>query len=150
MTHKVNVLVDLNDERNFQGIDQSSYAALAFLNAPPGDMSLVLTDNGTIQKMNKQFMDIDQPTDVLSFPDGNTDLETGRVYFGDVIIAIPYAESQANETGHSLIDELALLSVHGVLHLFGYVHSDPEDRQKMWSIQDSILNQIGSEIESPR
>jgi probable rRNA maturation factor len=150
MTHKVNVLVDLDDPRSFQEIDQACYAALAYLKAPPGDLSLVLTDNATIQKMHKQFMDIDQPTDVLTFPDGNIDLETGRLYFGDVIIAIPYAENQAHETGHRLIDELSLLSVHGVLHLFGFLHSDPDDRKKMWSIQDHILKQIGSDIKSPR
>ena len=150
MIHQVNVLVDLNDKRNFPDIDDAIYAALTYLNAPPGDLSLVLTDNAAIQKLNKKFMEVDQPTDVLSFPDGNTDHETGRVYFGDVIIAIPFAENQALESGHSLTDELALLSIHGVLHLFGFVHSDPEDRQKMWSIQDRILNQIGREIESPR
>ena len=150
MTHKVNVLVDLDEKRSFQGVEQASYATLTYLNAPPGDMTLVLTDNATIQKMNKQFMDLDQPTDVLAFPDGDEDLETGRVYFGDVIIAIPFAEDQACQTGNRLEDELALLSIHGVLHLFGFVHSDPEDREKMWSIQDDILQQIGCEIVSPR
>jgi probable rRNA maturation factor len=150
MIHRVNILNELNDERNFQEIDQVIFATLTYLSAPPGDMSLVLTDNATIQKMNKQFMDIDKPTDVLSFPDGDTDQETGRVYFGDVMIAVPYAEKQALESGNSLADEIALLSIHGVLHLFGFLHSDPEDRQKMWSIQDDILKQIGCEIESPR
>jgi len=149
MIHKVNVQVDLNDKNRLHDIDKASYATLAYLNAPPGDMTLVLTGNETIQKMNKQFMEIDQPTDVLSFPDGNTDLETGRVYFGDVIIAVAFAEIQAMEAGHSLADELALLTIHGVLHLFGFVHSDPQDQQKMWSMQDLILGQIGSEIVSP-
>jgi len=149
MIHKVSVQVDLYEKKRFQDIEKASHAALAYLNAPPGDMTLVLTDNATIQKLNKQFMEIDQPTDVLSFPDGNADLETGRIYFGDVVIAIPYAETQALEAGHSLADELSLLTVHGVLHLFGFVHSDPEDQQKMWSIQDQVLNQIGCEIVSP-
>ena len=142
MIHKVNVLVDLDEKRSFQGVEQASYATLTYLNAPPGDMTLVLTDNATIQKMNKQFMDLDQPTDVLAFPDGDEDLETGRVYFGDVIIAIPFAEDQTRQTGNSLEDELALLSIHGVLHLLGYEHNKTAQERGMKAWEEKVVAKV--------
>jgi probable rRNA maturation factor len=83
---------------------------------------------------------------VLSFPAGETDPDTGEYYLGDVVISFPRAQAQAQERGHSTAEELDLLVVHGVLHLLGYDHADVEERDRMWAVQQQVLNQLGREI----
>jgi probable rRNA maturation factor len=107
-------------------------------------LSVVITDDGEIQSLNRQFRGIDAPTDVLSFaddaPDGSFVTGAGEPpYLGDVVVAYPRAEEQAAAQGHSVDDELRLLIVHGVLHLLGYDHAMPKDEAAMWSRQETIL-----------
>jgi probable rRNA maturation factor len=75
--------------------------------------------------------------------DGFVEAPTARSYLGDVIISYPRAVAQAGEGGHSLVAELALLVIHGVLHLLGYDHSIAEDKVIMWAKQDAILERVG-------
>ncbi len=112
------------------------------------DLSIVIDDDARLQQLNKEFLGIDAPTDVLSFPSGETepDLETGRVYLGDVIISYPRAAEQASAAGHPVLSELQLLVVHGVLHLLGHDHAGPEDKAEMWSAQAEILRILGVQI----
>ena len=114
-----------------------------------GDVTLVLTDDNQLQALNREFLEIDAPTDVLSFPAGEADPETGAWYWGDVIISYPRASAQAAAGGHALQDELRLLAVHGVLHLLGYDHGSPAEQEPMWSRQADILRQLGSAITGP-
>lgn len=113
-------------------------------------VTVLLTDDVQLQELNNAYRGIDKPTDVLSFPAGEAmpgmedDLQ-----LGDIAISVPYAERQAYEGQHSLKSELQLLAVHGTLHLLGYDHMEPEDKQDMWSVQASILAQIGAEITGP-
>ena len=130
-------------------MEKAAYATLSFLATPDGELTLAFTDDESIQELNRQFAGINRPTDVLSFPNWDTDIETGRNYYGDVVISIPFAERQAKEAGHPLRDELTLLITHGVLHLLGFEHEEEDDRHKMWSIQDEILTQLGISIASP-
>ena len=120
-------------------------AALATLQHQTGstesDLSIVIEDDAHLHELNKEFLDVDAPTDVLSFPSGEeeADPETGQVYLGDVIISYPRASEQANAAGHAVIDEMQLLVVHGVLHLLGHDHAEDEEKAAMWAAQGEIL-----------
>lgn len=109
------------------------------------ELSIVITDNQHIHELNQQFRNVDAPTDVLSFPAEFTDPESGAPYLGDVIISFPKAEAQATAGGHSVSAELQLLVVHGILHLLGHDHAEPEEKEKMWKAQSEILDQLGIE-----
>ena len=121
--------------------------------SPEMNLSVVLTDSRRLRKLNRDYLGIDAPTDVLSFPasesDGSeTDPETGARYLGDILISVPYAAKSAKKAGHPLEAELQLLVVHGVLHLLGYDHAKPREKARMWKAQREILTQLGlSDIE---
>ncbi len=112
-----------------------------------GDVTLVITDDKGIHSLNREFRDVDAPTDVLAF---GAQEETEKFvsapeagnYLGDVIVSYPRAVAQAAEQGHSTEEELALLIVHGVLHLLGYDHTTQEEKAIMWARQEAILKQI--------
>jgi probable rRNA maturation factor len=108
----------------------------------------LIDNDARIQELNKEFLGIDSPTDVLAFPAGHVDPDTGHEYLGDVIISFPQAKNQADQAGHSLSAEINLLVVHGVLHLLGYEHDEPEEKTKMWSAQSHILTNLGVRIKS--
>ena len=113
-------------------------------------VNVLLTDDVQLQELNNAYRGIDKPTDVLSFAAG--DAMPGMeedLHLGDIAISVPYAERQAYEGQYSLKSELQLLAVHGTLHLLGYDHIDPEDKVDMWSVQASILAQVGAEITGP-
>jgi len=150
MTYKIFVRQDPKYDQKIIDLKTIANKILQYLHADPGDLSLVLADNETIQKLNEQFAGVNRPTDVLSFQDGNINIETGKIYYGDVILSIPYAIEHAQEGGHSLKDELTLLILHGILHLLGYDHSDHHEQEEMWSLQDEVLTYLGSKITSPR
>ena len=92
-----------------------------------------------IHNLNLKFRQVDQVTDVLSFPDGDMNPETNRRFMGDVLICREVAEKQAEEIGNTLNQEITFLQVHGTLHLFGYDHIDPEDEVKMFGLQRKIM-----------
>ncbi len=113
----------------------------------PGELTLVVTDDEGIQALNRDFLDKDAPTDVLSFSAQEVGgpfvvaPEAGG-YLGDVIVSYPRAVAQAEEHGHSAEQELNLLVVHGILHLLGYDHADEEEKRVMWARQDAILRSL--------
>ena len=107
------------------------------------DLSIVIDNDDRLQELNSQFLGIDAPTDVLSFPSGETDPESGESYLGDIIISFPRALAQASEAGHSPDAEVQLLLVHGVLHLLGYDHAESAEKEAMWAAQKAVLTQLG-------
>lgn len=107
------------------------------------ELSIVLTDDARLQELNRNYLGIDAPTDVLSFPASETDPETGARYIGDILISIPRAQSQADAAGHVLESEVQLLVVHGVLHLLGHDHAEPEEKARMWKAQAETLESLG-------
>jgi probable rRNA maturation factor len=113
------------------------------------DLTLVLADDETIQALNRQFLEVDAPTDVLAFPAGDKDPDTECDYLGDVIISLERAQLQAEAGGHTVEAELQLLVVHGVLHLLGYDHADREQKAVMWNLQAKVLAEIGCPIKAP-
>jgi probable rRNA maturation factor len=144
------IFVELSESLQDSGVqaaDELQRAALTALEqqaAPEdADVTVLLTDNALVQDLNRQYLGIDAPTDVLSFPSGETDPDTGHIYLGDVIIAYPQAAAQAEAAGHAVEAELQLLAVHGVLHLLGFDHAEPQEKAEMWSAQSEILNRLG-------
>jgi probable rRNA maturation factor len=109
-------------------------------------LSVVITGDEPLHRLNRQFRQVDAPTDVLSFPSDEQDPDTGERYLGDVLISLPRAAVQASAGGHAVADELQLLVVHGVLHLLGYDHADPDEKKRMWRIQGEVLDALGVNI----
>ena len=107
------------------------------------DITIAFVTDEDIQSLNRSYRGIDSPTDVLSFSSEEVDPDTDRLYLGDIIISLPRAAAQSQKAGHKLENEIQLLIVHGVLHLLGYDHSDPEEKKIMWQVQDEILASIG-------
>lgn len=105
-----------------------------------GSVSLLLTEDESVRQLNSRYRSIDSTTDVLSFPSG----EAG--FLGDIAISVPRAQLQAAEFGHSLAREVAFLTVHGMLHLFGYDHIEMADEEKMRARQREILKNAGYEV----
>lgn len=111
------------------------------------NLTIVLTDNQELQKLNKQYLDIDAPTDVLAFPGDQSGLSNEDVYYGDIIISHPRAFAQANDSGHTVEQELELLVVHAVLHLLGFDHSEEKAKEEMWTVQQKILKNLGNNLQ---
>jgi probable rRNA maturation factor len=111
--------------------------------AVAGDLTILLSDDGRVRELNRQYLGIDTATDVLSFPASEADPDTGATYLGDVIISVSQAGAQARASGHGLEAEVQLLVVHGVLHLLGHDHAQPEGKERMWAAQADVLRQLG-------
>jgi len=120
-------------------------AALAVLThqSTDGDLSIVLTDDVQLHELNRDYLGIDAPTDVLSFPASEIDPETARHYLGDILISVPRAAKQAEIAGHALEAEVQLLAVHGALHLLGYDHAEADEKARMWKAQAEVLERLG-------
>lgn len=113
------------------------------------EATLVLADDAQLRELNRTYLGIDAPTDVLAFPSNELDPETESLYLGDVILSVERAAAQAQSGGHSLEAELQLLVAHGMLHLCGYDHAEAQDKQRMWEKQASILRSLDCPIEGP-
>lgn len=116
--------------------------------SPDTELTLVITGDAELLKLNRQFRAITKSTDVLSFPANELDKESGRQYLGDVVISLPRARAQAKSAGHPLIAEMQLLAIHGLLHLLGHDHGSEKEREKMWRAQDEILGELSLAIRS--
>lgn len=134
-------------QHDVQGLDavliNAAEAALAY-EGVEGDITILVVDDETIHEMNREYRNVDRPTDVLSFPDaeGETLLSIPDAFLGDIAISLPRAKAQAAEYGHSLLRELTFLAVHGSLHLMGYDHMTDADREEMFARQDRILEKM--------
>jgi probable rRNA maturation factor len=111
---------------------------------PATEMCLRLVDEGTIETLNRQWMDAEGPTDVLAFPmdeltPGDLTDEPAEGYLGDIALCPQVAARQAPEHRHQARDEIDLLCVHGILHLLGYDHAEPEEHQEMFGLQTRLL-----------
>ena len=113
------------------------------------EVSVRFVDNETIHELNKQYRNIDRPTDVLSFPLGengnyDTNLDTGAKLLGDIVISVPKAMEQAEEYNHSLEREIGFLTVHSMLHLLGYDHEvGGMEEVRMREKEETVLTKIG-------
>jgi probable rRNA maturation factor len=114
---------------------------------PMAELSVMLVDPGTMERLHKRYMNEPGPTDVLAFP--MDELPTGRgdddprpqpTLLGDVVLCPQVAAEQAVAAGHARDDELHLLCAHGVLHLLGYDHGDPDEEREMFAVQGRLLD----------
>ena len=111
-------------------------------------VSLALVDEKISQKLNKKYRKKDYPTDVLSFSE--QDEQSGEFvkgpsnYLGEIVICVPVLKKQAEEKGHSEKKELAILFIHGFLHLLGYDHEEDDEAEIMEALERSILNMLGN------
>ncbi len=110
---------------------------------PSGQVNLMLVDDEEIEALNKEYTGNAYPTDVLSFSyiEGGEEPIEGEL--GDIAISLPMATAQAEAAGTSVDAELALLALHGTLHVIGYDHQTPEEREKMDRIQRNIMTAAG-------
>ena len=111
------------------------------------EVTIAVEDDEHVRRLNQQFRQIDDTTDVLSFESNELNPENGLVSLGDIIISYPKALIQSNAAGHSILSELKLLIVHGTLHLLGYDHAEPQDKEKMWAVQGKVLDLLGLKID---
>jgi probable rRNA maturation factor len=123
-------------------LEQAAQAVLAHQSSV-GDLSIVLTDDAQLQQLNRDYLGVDAPTDVLSFPASETDPESGTAYLGDILISVQRARQQALAAAHPVDSELQLLVVHGVLHLLGHDHANPAEKNRMWAAQSAVLTSLG-------
>jgi probable rRNA maturation factor len=140
---------------NESGIDVDSDAILAVARHaldemgvnPLAELSVLLVDVDYMTELNHRWMDGEGPTDVLAFPmdEGSVDHGPGEsagaepALLGDIVLCPEVAAKQAAEAGHSTPDELALLTVHGTLHLLGYDHAEPDEEREMFGLQARLL-----------
>jgi probable rRNA maturation factor len=126
----------------------------------PRELSVRLSDDAELHDLNRRFRGIDRPTDVLSF--GSERYRDGQLiqpplpqgsgaagapeYLGDIVISMDRCAAQAEAGGHRVEDELALLIVHGTLHLLGYDHGTKKRKARMWSAQARALRELGIEL----
>lgn len=113
---------------------------------PLAELCIKLVDEATIAELNERWMEKTGPTDVLAFPmdelrPGLVNEEPEEGVLGDIVLCVRVAEQQAQEAGHPTQDEVQLLTVHGILHLLGYDHAEPEDHKEMFDLQAELLRQ---------
>ncbi len=125
-----------------EALKRAAQAALAH-QSMDDDLTILLTDDAQLRELNREYLGLDAPTDVLSFPASVTDPETARRYLGDILISVQRAEEQARAAGHALQAEVQLLVVHGTLHLLGYDHAEAGEKARMWNVQAEILERLG-------
>jgi probable rRNA maturation factor len=123
-------------------VERAADAALAHEHAA-GDLTVVLAGDAQLQALNRQYLGIDAPTDVLAFPGTQPDPESGVMYLGDVLISLTQAEAQARAAGHSLESEVQLLVVHGVLHLLGHDHDEYGAKSSRFTAQGDVMRRLG-------
>ncbi len=134
---------------NADRLQAAVLATLKQIQAEGASLAVSVTDAETVQQLNRQYRGIDAPTDVLSF-ENTPDPDFPQMpapdllgHLGDIVIAYPVAEKQAQAGGHTPMDEVLLLAIHGTLHLLGLDHDTAESKARMWSVQSAVLSQLG-------
>lgn len=112
--------------------------------SPDADVAILLVDEGAMEALHVQWMDEPGPTDVLSFPmdelrPGTDDVPTPAGLLGDIVLCPQVAETQAVAAKHSTMDELVMLTTHGLLHLLGFDHAEPEEEREMFGLQRELI-----------
>lgn len=141
--------IEVNNESGFE-VDEAEFAAIGrfVLDAmhlhPQTELSILMVDTDVMTDLHVQWMDEPGPTDVLSFPmdelrPGSADEPTPAGLLGDVVLCPEVAAAQALKAGHSTEEEMLLLTTHGILHLLGYDHAEPEEEKEMFALQRHLL-----------
>ena len=107
------------------------------------EVSVSFVDNEEIRQLNKDYRNVDRPTDVLSFPLDEYDYNSNYHILGDIIISTDKVIEQATEFGHSILREIIYLTVHSMFHLLGYDHMNDDDKKIMREKEKFVLKEIG-------
>ena len=112
--------------------------------SPDADVAILLVDEGAMEALHVQWMDEPGPTDVLSFPmdelrPGTEDMPAPAGLLGDIVVCPQVAEAQAQAARHSTMDEMVMLTTHGLLHLLGFDHAEPEEEKEMFGLQNDLI-----------
>ena len=143
--------IEINNESGVE-VDESALQRLATFALDhlhvhqDADLAILLVDEAAMEQLHVQWMDEPGPTDVLSFPmdelrPGSEDEITPPGLLGDLVICPQVAVAQAQEAGHSAADEMSLLTAHGILHLLGYDHAEPDEEKEMFALQRELLEE---------
>ena len=121
--------------------------------SPDADVAILLVDEGAMEALHVQWMDVPGPTDVLSFPmdelrPGTEDMPAPAGLLGDIVLCPQVAETQAVAAKHSTMDELVLLTTHGLLHLLGFDHAEPDEEREMFGLQKDLI--VGFQVSERR
>lgn len=145
--------IEVFNESGYMGVNEEmlidvlSFALGEMDIHPDAEASIHIVDSDTIAELHVKWLDLEGPTDVMSFPmdeltpgysrpDGAA---PGPAMLGDIVLCPEFAEKQATKAGHDLSHELALLTVHGCLHLLGYDHVEPAQEREMFALQNELL-----------
>ncbi|AXL12388.1 rRNA maturation RNase YbeY [Microbacterium foliorum] len=142
-------MIEINNESAID-VDETVLQRLTDFNlaqlhvSPDAEVAIVLVDEAAMEALHVQWMDEPGPTDVLSFPmdelrPGTEDRPTAPGLLGDIVLCPQVAETQAQAAGHALMDELILLTTHGLLHLLGFDHAEPDDEREMFGLQKELI-----------
>jgi len=142
------VIIDIRPEihkpKIEDALEKAAERTLAIEKSEDCEVSILLTDDDEIQKLNATYREVDAPTDVLAFAmREGTDGDLNSEILGDVVISIQTAKRQAEEYRHSIEAELSLLVIHGILHLLGYDHAEKDETQIMQEKQKEIIYSLG-------
>jgi probable rRNA maturation factor len=147
------VSIEVANESGFDVSESELISVARFVIAKLGvnsaaELSVMLLDAAAMADLHMRWMDLPGPTDVMSFPmdelepGGRPDApEPGPEMLGDIVLCPEFAAEQAATAGHTLGHELALLTIHGVLHLLGYDHAEPDEEKEMFSLQRQLLEE---------
>ncbi len=141
--------VEVNNESNI-AVDEAAiqrlitYALDSLHVHPDADVAILFVDEAAMEQLHVQWMDEPGPTDVLSFPmdelrPGTEDLPTPAGLLGDIVVCPQVAAEQAKSAGHAVLEEIKLLTAHGLLHLLGFDHAEPDEEREMFQVQRDML-----------
>lgn len=142
--NQIEIFNQTNEEiKELDIIDSLANFALEHENVENGMLNIIIVDNNYIHELNKEYRNIDRPTDVISFAleDNKDFVDLEYRVLGDIYISIDKVYEQSKNYGHSFLRELSFLTVHGILHLLGYDHMNKEDEEEMFKLQELILNE---------
>jgi len=125
------------------GARAAARAALHVANEARAELTVVITDDSEMQALNSRFRGIDEPTNVLSFPEPQHAVQAETLFLGDVIVSHDTLAREADAQGKSFVAHTAHLVAHGVLHLLGYMHDDDEAAARMEALEVRALAQLG-------
>ena len=142
-------MIDINNESGEQVDTQAlvrlaRYALGALRIHPQAELSILLVDEDTIAAYHRRFMDLEGPTDVMSFPMDelrvpDDEEEPPQGLLGDIVICPSFTDAQAGGNGRTNQEEMEYLLVHGLLHLLGHDHAEPEEKAVMFDLNDRII-----------
>lgn len=144
--NKFEIINETNEEINeLSEVVKVVEFALKYQSIDNAIFNIIVVDEDTIQKLNREYRGKDSVTDVISFAleDDNTFIKTEYRILGDIYICLNKAKSQALEYGHSFLREICFLTIHGLLHLLGYDHMEKDEEEIMFKLQEMILNEYG-------